>query len=215
MRMFSVASLVAFLTATHACGAEAPSERQVGGPCEGCEAVFDGQPSRWTSVGRIAPEGAAGEPLVLEGTVRDSAGRPVAAVVVYAYQTDAGGIYPRVENSATLGPAAVRHGRFRGFVRSDEHGNYRFDTIRPGGYPQSDIPQHIHMHVIEPGRCTYYIDDVVFDDDPRLNERQRRTLVTGRGGDGLVTPRRDGAGWTARRDIVLGRGIADSARCGG
>jgi protocatechuate 3,4-dioxygenase beta subunit len=213
MRAKLLSAIVLTLAATDACAAEGTNERQVGGPCEGCEAVFDGQPARWTSSGRIAPEGSAGEPLILEGTVRDAGGRAVAGVIVYAYQTDAGGIYPRPEPSSGLGREAVRHGRFRGFVRSDERGHYRFDTIRPGGYPDTEIPQHIHMHVIEPRRCTYWIDDVVFDDDPRLTERQRRTLVTGRGGDGLVVPRRDAAGWSARRDIVLGAGITDYASC--
>lgn len=57
----------------------------------------------------------------------------------------------------------------------------------------------------QPGRCTYYIDDTVFDDDPRLNERHRRTLITGRGGNGLSRPVReaDGRG-RATRNIILG-----------
>ena len=61
------------------------------------------------------------------------------------------------------------------------------------------------MHVIEPGRGTYYIDDIVFTDDPRLTPEQRKSHVTGRGGSGLVTPKRDSDGrLLVTRDIALG-----------
>jgi protocatechuate 3,4-dioxygenase beta subunit len=62
------------------------------------------------------------------------------------------------------------------------------------------------MHVIEPGRCTYYIEDVLFDDDPLLTplERSRRE---NRGGIGLAVPLREGSGWVVTRDIVLGAAV--------
>lgn len=187
----------------------------VGLPCEGCEAVFEGLPVDRASVpaaSRIAPPGEPGEPLVLSGTVRAADGQPAAGVIVYAYQTDSGGIYPRAE--AAAGPASRRHGRLRGFARTGPDGRYRFDTIRPGGYPNTDIPQHIHLHVLETGRCSYYIDDVVFADDPRLTPRQREAHARGRGGSGVVTPRKDlSGGWLVERDITLGAGISGYDRC--
>ena len=106
------------------------------------------------------------------------------------------GIYPRAGN---------RHGTLRGWALTDAQGRYRFDTIRPGAYPSRNVAEHVHMHVIEPGMGTYYIDE------PRVprrsaeftTRRRRRT----RGGNGLVMPaRRDGV-WHVRRDIVLGRNI--------
>jgi protocatechuate 3,4-dioxygenase beta subunit len=64
------------------------------------------------------------------------------------------------------------------------------------------------MHVIEPGRCTYYIDDLVFEDDPRLTPEVRRAHVSGRGGPGLVSPTPDGrGGFVVRRDIRLGERV--------
>ena len=138
----------------------------------------------------------------IEGTVKDRSGKPAPGVIVYAYHTDARGIYPREEHSS-----GGRHGRLRGWAKTDGKGDYRFDTIRPAGYPDTDIPSHVHMHVIEVGRCTYYIDDLLFDDDPRLSaeERNRRT---GRGGNGIAVPRKDAAGtWLVRRDIVLGQKV--------
>ena len=64
------------------------------------------------------------------------------------------------------------------------------------------------MHVIEVGCCTYYVDDILFDDDPRLSAEKRRQLIQGRGGNGLASPRKDADGrWNVTRDIVLGERI--------
>lgn len=183
----------------------------VGGPCEGCEAVFQGVPAAPAGEARIAPTDEPGERLRIEGTVRDAAGQPVPGVIVYAYHTDARGLYPRP--ATAVGPAADRHGRLRGFARTGADGGYAFDTIRPAAYPGGAVPQHVHFHVIEPGRCTYWIDDLVFDDDPLLGPAQRAEMLRGRGGAGLASPRRADGGWIARRDIVLGAGIDDYGRC--
>src|SRR5688572_22284908 len=90
------------------------NEPVVGLPCEGCEAVFEGAPDKPAVKARIAPVGEPGEPLVLTGLVTGSDGKPRAGVIVYAYQTDAGGIYPRPAKS--LGRWPDRHGRLRGWA---------------------------------------------------------------------------------------------------
>jgi protocatechuate 3,4-dioxygenase, beta subunit len=174
----------------------AEREPVIGGPCEGCEWVFDDQPAKLSSQARIAPSTEPGVPLVIEGVVSTTRGAPAAGIVIYAYHTDATGIYP---------PAGNRHGRLRGWAVTDAQGRYRFDTIRPAAYPGRSIPEHVHMHVIEPGRGTYYIDELRFTDDPLITAANRRTGE--RGGDGLVTPAKRGGTWYARRDIVLGLNI--------
>ena len=199
------------LTASLGLGA-AQRERVVGLPCEGCDAVFEGMPATIGTEGRLAPAGEPGRPLVMEGVVTTAAGAVASGVIIYAYQTDAGGLYPP---APSLRGAAARHGRLRGWARTDAAGRYRFLTVRPGGYPNTDIPEHVHLHVIEPGRCTYYIDDVVFEDDPRLTARQRAAHDRGRGGSGIVRPTRTATGgWSARRDIRLGAGIGGYDQCG-
>jgi protocatechuate 3,4-dioxygenase beta subunit len=183
-----------------------PHEPIVGLPCEGCEWTFEGMPAEPASVARIAPAGEPGEPLRIEGTVRDAAGSARAGIVVYAYHTDAAGFYPR---------GVVRHGRLRGWAKTDAAGRYAFDTIRPAGYPGTDIPQHVHLHVVEPGRCAYYLDDIEFTDDPRLAASLRRQPRPGRGGAGVATPERVEGGWRVVRDIELGKNVNDYDACAG
>ncbi len=185
-------------------------ERVVGGPCEGCDAVFVGLPkvASLKSDARIAPVGEPGPPLRVDGVVRDVAGKPAPGIVVYAYQTNEKGVYP--PEVRFTGTSAYRHGKLRAWAKTDASGRYTFTTIRPASYPESDIPQHIHMHVLEPGRCTYWIDDIVFTDDPFLTAQQRAGHEHGRGGIGTATPTREADGtWRVRRDIRLGAGIAD------
>ncbi len=170
------------------------------GNCDGCENVFADLPAQLSAHARIAPKNEPGAAMQISGRVFDAQGRPAAGIIVYVYHTDASGLYPR---------ASTRHGRLRGWALSDRDGHYRFDSIRPAAYPDANIPEHVHMHVIEPDRFTYYIDDIIFSDDPKLDERARRQMRHGRGGDGLCTPQRDPAGvWQVQRDIHLGRGIA-------
>jgi protocatechuate 3,4-dioxygenase beta subunit len=206
-------STVSVLALCLALGCAPPSDAQsagrepiVGLPCDGCEAVFEGLPTQLGFASHIAPPGEPGEAMRIQGTVRDPQGRPKGGVIVYAYHTNAQGIYPKDEHAK--GEAAARHGRLRGWARTDPSGRYQFDTIRPGGYPNRDAPQHVHMHVIEVGRCAYYIDSIMFADDPRLTPEKRRELASGRGGNGIVDPRRDETRrWLVTRDIVLGQGI--------
>ena len=169
-------------------------ERVIGGPCQGCEWVYDDLPENLTSSARIAPLGEPGASMVIEGVVTTAAGAAARDVIVYAYHTDQHGIYP---------PGRNAHGRLRGWAKTDAQGRYRFDTIRPAHYPGRDVTEHVHMHVIEPGVGTYYLENLEFEDDPLQSGR----VGDQRGGKGLVRPtRRDGV-WQARRDIVLGRNI--------
>jgi protocatechuate 3,4-dioxygenase beta subunit len=207
MNAQTVATLL-LLLGSGAARAQDPRAREpiIGGPCEGCEAVFEGLPDTLTSTGRIAPPDEAGAPMHIRGTVYHRHGKPAPGVIVYAYQTNAEGVYPPAETFR--GQAAYRHGELRAWVRSDSLGRYRVDTIRPASYPNNDIPAHVHMHVIEPGCCTYWLTSIHFTDDPLLSTDERERVREGRGGSGLVTPERDANGvWLVTRDIHLGEGV--------
>ncbi|MGB4857930.1 MAG: hypothetical protein WBP11_01245 [Dokdonella sp.] len=187
------------------------SERIVGLPCEGCDAVFRGMPNTLESAASIAGGGEPGERMTVTGVVLNPAGMAQAGTVVYAYQTDAQGSYPREPDN---GGTATGHGRLRAWAMTDDGGRYSFQTIRPGAYPDRTTPQHIHMHVIEPGRCTYYLGDLMFNDDPRMTKSISDHEDSAYGGSGVVDPVGDpDAGWHAVRNIQLGLNVPDYLDC--
>ena len=162
---------------------------------EGSRVVLLRAPEGFMSTLGKLPEGAV---------VRGKAVAP-ADVVVYAYHTNAEGIYPKL---AAPDGSAIRHGQLRGWAKTGANGRYAFDTIRPAAYPGHTIPQHVHMQILEPGIANaYYLDDLLFSDDAFVTAEVRAQL-RGRGGPGIATPTKDANGtWQVRRDIVLGRNI--------
>ena len=208
MRSSFVALLL--LAATSAF-AQRHREPVVGLPCEGCEAVFDGMPNQMNSRTRIAAKSEPGVPMIVVGKALNSQGQPQSGIIIYAYQTNAKGIYP--ESSAVRDFETRRQGTLRAWVRTDAAGRYAFDTIRPGSYPADDIPEHIHFHVIEPGCSTYYIDDIMFTDDPKLTPKQIKRIAKNRGGNGISTPLRKDGVWYVIRDIHLGQNIPGYRVC--
>jgi len=169
--------------------------------CEGCDGVFERAAETLTSVARIGPIDQPGEPLTLTGRVMDPSGRqPVAAVIIYAYQTNADGFYA---DGHTETEWSRRHGNLRGWVKTDSDGRYRFDTIKPAPYPDQPYPAHIHLTVLEEGQRPYYIDDVVFEGEFGVTPDYRRAMEL-RGGNGVGRlTKSDNGVWQASRDIIL------------
>ncbi len=121
-----------------------------------------GAPAR----GRVAPQGEPGQPLAVSGIVVGPDGAAVAGASLYVYQTDHEGYYGVKPVSDNRNP------RLKLFLRSDARGAWAFDTIRPGSYPNSRIPAHIHFEVSAPGRPSK-IFEIVFEGDPFVTAEMR------------------------------------------
>jgi len=188
------------------------SDTRVLGPCEGCDLALVGPLEHAPTSARLAPRTLRGERLRIEGRVLDDHGRPVEGAIVYAHQTDASGRYPQ---PPWLLRSLRPHGSLRAWARSDAKGRYAFDTVRPGSYPDRAEPQHVHQYLIEPGHCSYYVDDLVFDDDPLMAGRDRSEAGSARGGSGITHPRWDGETWWVRRDLQLRLNVEGAGRCEG
>ena len=182
------------------CSAVAQEARQNLYRCEGCEAIHEHSFDDLTWHTTISPEDEPGEPFVLEGTVyRADGSTPAAGVIVYAYHTDHKGVYPTRGDEEGW---AQRHGYLRGWTKTNEDGRYRFTTIRPAMYPSRTTPAHVHMTVKEPGKKEYWIEAVVFEGDPYLDE-DHLGGDDPRGGSGLIALTQEDGVWRGRRDIVL------------
>lgn len=179
-------------------GCEASAQRDPLPPCEWCGA--DEAPAKLTSTMTLAEANEPGVRLVVTGTVyfADQT-TPAPNVLVYAYQTNAAGVYP---NRPTARGNGQRHGSLRGWLRTDSLGRYRIITIKPGPYPGRPDPMHIHLTVTPPHANERYIDDVMFHDDPRLTPAMQARNEQ-RGGPGIVTVRDSGGVLYAVRNIWL------------
>lgn len=170
--------------------------------CEGCEGALERDPATLDAEARIGPASEPGVGLTVSGTVYAHDGRtPVADVVIYAYQTNADGLYA---NGSSESVWSRRHGRLRGWVKTGANGKYRFDTIKPAPYPNATMPAHIHFTVLEPGRPPYWIDDIVFEGEFGVTDAYRAEM-TNKGGNGIVSVEHTAAGAHVIRDIILER----------
>jgi protocatechuate 3,4-dioxygenase, beta subunit len=199
-------SLWTGLTACQSQTQEKESQVIVGGPCEGCEAILEAEAGNLTAIDTL-PDFSKNKPkLKISGTIYQQDGTtPAKDVLLYIYHTNRKGMYPKKGDEQGW---AKRHGYLRGWIKTDKSGNYSFYTFRPAAYPGGSEPEHIHFTVKEPERNAYYLDDLVFDDDPMLTMAKREKLKN-RGGSGLVQPVLKNGLLSVNRDIILGANIPD------
>ena len=119
------------------------------------------------STGRLAPPTEPGDHLTVSGVVVGADGSAIGGASIYVYQTDREGYYgvkPASDN---------RNPRLKLFLRSRADGSWSFETIRPGSYPASRVPAHIHFEVAAPG-FPPRIFEIVFEGDPFVTSDMRR-----------------------------------------
>lgn len=176
-------------------------DRKVGGPCDGCDLMYENMPASMSWEASIKNDADPGEPMIIEGTIYKKDGKtPAPGVILYVYHTDAKGYY------SNPGAKGNRHGHLRGWIKTGADGKYKFTSIRPAPYPGDQIPAHIHPLVKEPGVTLYWIDEYLFDDDPLVTDKVKSGEQK-RGGNGIIhLTKKDGV-WKGTRDIVLGMNI--------
>jgi protocatechuate 3,4-dioxygenase, beta subunit len=188
-------------------------EIKVGGNCEGCEAIYESPVSfeHLNEVDTLPGFNEPGPKIEISGIIYQPDGKtPAKGVVLYIYHTDQKGIYATKGNdpSGNRDGWAKRHGYIRGWMKTNEKGEYRFYTLVPASYPNSNNPKHIHPTIKEPGKSEYWIDEFVFDNDPLLPEAERTRSKPVGGSGVLKTYMKDGM-LRATRNIILGLNVTD------
>lgn len=97
---------------------------------------------------------------------------PIAGAVAYVYHTSAKGWYSDKAAHIRAWSGDTRHARLFGYLKTDEDGSFEVRTIRPGGYPRSTLPQHIHLEIEADGYAPL-VTELLFDDDPCLTAELR------------------------------------------
>jgi len=125
----------------------------------------------------IATDTIPGKKIKVTGTVKDTDGKPVVNALVYLYHTDSRGWYAANSPHVNMNEGDMRHARLFGYVRTNKDGKFELHTIKPSGYPQSDLPAHIHVHVTAEGYSSF-VNEFLFDDDERLVGKIRENSVS-------------------------------------
>lgn len=156
-----------------------------------------GAPARIT----IADSTEPGSRLIVEGRVLGQDGRPIPNASIYAYHTGSDGRYI----PGGIGPAGSDRPRLYGYLRSDAEGRYAIATIKPGSYPGTSNPAHIHFEVSAPSYAGR-VYEIVFEGDPYLSDRFRAQANEPFGGVAIVTARAAAGGpIRVTHDILLRR----------
>ncbi len=131
-----------------------------------------GEPA--SSASLVSPD-EPGEPLRVTGTVYGPDGTtPAAGVEIYAFHTDAEGVYSETNDNTNP--------RLKATVRTDAEGRYQLKTIQPAPYPGGGVPAHIHFQ-LSGGGFPDQRADLNFEGDPYLSARaQERSAERGRFG---------------------------------
>lgn len=149
----------------------------------------------------LVPDGEPGEALLVLATVKDAGGRPAANALVYAYQTSSKGWYSDRAPHISGNSGDVKHARLFGYARTDTKGTFELVTIRPAGYPRSDLPCHIHLGLTAADGAELWTE-ICFEDDPRLTAAVRAEAP--QAGFVLVRPEKDGErGWICAPEFRL------------
>jgi protocatechuate 3,4-dioxygenase beta subunit len=112
-----------------------------------------------------------GERIIVTGRVLDENGDPLAGTLLELWQCNSAGRYHHeVDNhNAPLDPNFKGDGR----VLTNEKGEYRFLTIKPGSYPWRNHPNawrpaHLHFSVFGKSMLQRLITQMYFPGDPLL-----------------------------------------------
>ena len=127
---------------------------EITGPLFGPEAVQPGDSDLTRNAGTGGE--AMGERVIIVGRVLDEDERPVPNTLIEIWQANAAGRYHHEvdQHHAPLDPNFIGAGR----CMTNEKGEYRFLTVKPGPYPWLNHPNawrpsHIHLSLFGPSLC--------------------------------------------------------------
>ena len=145
----------------------------------------------------LATDGAPGQRIVLEGSIRDGAGQPVPDALIEIWQANAAGCCNHPDDPRSTG----RDAAFDGFgrVHADAEGCFAVETIKPGRVPGPEgrlQAPHLLVGLFARGLLTRLVTRIYFEDEPanaqdpilaEVAPDRRTTLVAVRRDPGLYS----------------------------
>lgn len=122
-----------------------------------------------------------GTKITVKAVVKTKSGELLKNVLVYLYQTSDKGWYAADRPHVGGNEGDHGHARLFTYVKTDDKGEFEISTVMPKGYPNSDLPAHIHLQMWKDGNNIPGVPgELLFDEDERLTpERKQRALQEG------------------------------------
>ncbi|MDO6759481.1 hypothetical protein Q4566_04650 [Tamlana sp. 2_MG-2023] len=140
--------------------------------------------------------------LKITGTIYESDGVTIASnVLLFIEQSDENGDFQLRKYNKK------RYVKHRGWVRTDDKGQYKLYTFIPGSSMYGNDPKQIHPILKEPNKPAYKIEPFLFDDDPRLTDKCRELVEQTNPRRILKLDKKEGV-YVTTRDIILGEEVA-------
>jgi len=127
----------------------------------------------WLTISHLVPADCPGEHISITGRLTDGDGQPVNDALVEIWQADSHGRYAHPDDTQPV-PLTPGFGGF-GRVPTDDNGEFRFHTIKPGPVPDPQGGRqapHILVAVFMRGLLRHVVSRIYFPDEP-LNADDR------------------------------------------
>jgi protocatechuate 3,4-dioxygenase beta subunit len=118
-----------------------------------------------------------GTRITVKGKIVDENNKPLGNTLVYVYHTDNKGWYSDTAGHVSGMEGDRRHARLFGYFKTNNEGTFEFHTIHPQGYPDSNLPQHIHFEVFSNTGQALIITELLFNEDARLTASIRERMI--------------------------------------
>lgn len=130
---------------------------------------------------KMIADSEPGERIIVKGRVKNRHGKPFTDALIYVYQTSDKGWYSDTGAHILLFSGDQQHARLFAYLKTDSEGRFEVETVKPKGYPKSDLPAHIHIAMWKNDKYLEGVPgELQFDDDDRMTaERRKRSLQDG------------------------------------
>jgi protocatechuate 3,4-dioxygenase beta subunit len=146
---------------------------------------------------------AKAEKITVNGLVVNKNGEPQKNVLMYFYHTSDKGWYSDTGVHILMNSGDHNHARLFGYLKTNDKGEFSFETIRPNGYPKSDFAGHIHLQFWDQDmKPLHGPGEFQFDEDPRMTPTRRAASLA----DGYLISKNTG---TAEKMVYAYRIIVE------
>lgn len=164
---------------------------------------YDYSVNQLTSVDTIAGFESKENKLIIHGTIYKSDGvTPAKNVILYIEQADENGNFDlRTKNNE-------QYVYNRGWVKTDENGQYTFYTYVPGNDRRYNTIKELFPIIKEPSKKEYEIETFLFDDDPMLSKLCRKRISKKSDITRILKLNKQDELFVTHKDIILKEGLA-------